>query len=110
VGRVLVLEPNEEIRELLARVLVRLGHEVVAPGYVPERPPNVDAVILEPTWPQALELAKALRGADGRMPIVFASLEPWGVDSTGIRPVRRLLKPFGLRDLEAAIRAVLPER
>ena len=108
-ARVLVLEPDEEIRELLRRVLVRLGHEAVTPGYVPERPSKVDAVILEPTWPQALELAKALRAGDGRLPIVFASLEPWSTDTTDIRPVRRLLKPFGLRELEGTIRSVLPE-
>jgi hypothetical protein len=104
-----VLEPNEEVRELLRRVLVRLGHEAVAPGEVPSRPiADVDAVILEPTWAPALEFVKVLRARDGNLPLIFASLDPWAVDTADLRPVRRLLKPFGLGDLEGAIRWMLP--
>src|SRR3972149_649504 len=45
VARVLIIEPHDEVRDLLARVVRRLGHEVIFPG---AEPGLVDAVIVEP--------------------------------------------------------------
>jgi DNA-binding response OmpR family regulator len=106
---VLVLEPDEEIRDLVRRVLVRLGHEALAPAELPAgRLPTLDAVILEPAWAPALAFALKLHTQKPKLPFLFASLELPGVETIEIRPRRRLVKPFSLGDLEAAIRAVLP--
>jgi DNA-binding response OmpR family regulator len=109
VGRALVLEPDPEIRELLRRAVVRLGHEALAPAYIPTGTlPALEAVVLEPAWAPALELVKALRAKDAGLALVFASLELTSAESAALRPVRYLVKPFGLRELEEAINAALP--
>jgi hypothetical protein len=65
VARVLILEPNTDLRELISRVVSRLGHEPIAPATLPvsELAP-LDALLLEPTWVPALELARGLRESD----------------------------------------------
>jgi DNA-binding NarL/FixJ family response regulator len=84
-----------------------LGHEPVAPTRVPARvPAALDAVVLEPAWTPALELARRLRERDTNLAVVFESIEPWISEVESLRPLRYLLKPFGLRELEEAIHAV----
>jgi DNA-binding response OmpR family regulator len=105
-GRVLILEPDAEIRELLRRVVAQRGHEPLAPERVPARPPpDLDALVLEPAW--AEELARALRERDGNLPVVFTALDPASAARFELRPLRYLLKPYSLRDLEEAIAAAL---
>jgi CheY-like chemotaxis protein len=108
-GRVLILEPDPEVRELISRVVSRLGHEPLAPARLPARVPSgVDAVFLEPAWAPALELAGRLRERNPKLPVVFESIDPASPGLPSLTPVRHLLKPFGLRVLEQAIEAVLP--
>jgi CheY-like chemotaxis protein len=108
-GRVLILEPDPEVRELIRRVVARLGHEPVAPARVPVRAPAaVDALFLEPAWAPALELAGRLRERDPKLQVVFESIEPESPGLGNLQPVRHLVKPYGLRALEQAIKAVLP--
>ena len=67
-ARVLILEPNAEIRELLRRVVSQRGHEALVPEEVPRRAfGDVDAVVLEPEWAPALAL---VRTPDGSRPLV----------------------------------------
>ena len=107
-GRVLILEPDAEVRELIRRVVLRLGHEPLAPERLPvRRLGTLDAVFLEPAWAPGLELARKLHERDRRLPIVFESLEPRGTVREDPRPLRYLQKPFGLRELEQAIEAAL---
>jgi DNA-binding response OmpR family regulator len=109
VGRILILEPDPEIRELLRRVVTRLGHDALAPAAVPARVPGgLRAIVLEPYWVPALELARTLRKRDRELPLVFESLEPTSPASGELRPLRYLVKPFGLRELEESIEAVAP--
>jgi DNA-binding response OmpR family regulator len=106
-GRVLILEPDAEVRELIRRVVSRLGHEPLAPARMPAHiPAALDAVVLEPAWEPALELARRLREGDPKLPVVFESIEPWTPEFESLRPLRYLVKPFGLRELEEAIQAV----
>jgi CheY-like chemotaxis protein len=66
-ARVLILEPDAEVRELIGRVVSRLGHEALAPARPPRRAPaGIEAIILEPDWPAGLELARALRAREGK--------------------------------------------
>jgi hypothetical protein len=88
-GRVLILEPDAEVRELISRVVSRLGHEPLAPARVPTHVPGaVEAVFLEPAWAPALELAGKLRGRTPKLPMVFESIEPEGFGLDSLRPVR----------------------
>ena len=104
----LVLEPDDEVRELLRRVLVRLGHEALAPATVPTgKLPDLNAVFLEPAWRPALELAQALKAKNARLPVVFESIELGSGREADLNPVRYLVKPFALADLEEAIAAAL---
>ena len=106
-GRVLILEPDAEVRELIRRVVSRLGHEPLAPASLPAHVPTaLDAVVLEPAWAPALELARRLREGDPKLPVVFESIEPWTPEFESLRPLRYLVKPFGLREFEEAIQAV----
>jgi CheY-like chemotaxis protein len=108
VGRVLILEPDPEVRELIRRVVSRLGHEPLAPTRLPVRGlAAVDAVFLEPAWAPVLELARGLRERNPELPVVFESIEPVSPARAALRPVHYLVTPFGLRELEQAIEAVL---
>jgi CheY-like chemotaxis protein len=104
VARVLICEPHPEVRELLRRIVVRLGHEPVLDDAALER---VDAIVLEPAHPPSVERAQAFRGAKGDTPIVCTSIELPDAGSRRLNPVAYLVKPFALPDLEHAIRAAL---
>jgi hypothetical protein len=43
---------------------------------------------------------------DPKLPVVFESIEPWIPEFDSLRPLRYLVKPFGLHELEEAIQAV----
>jgi two-component SAPR family response regulator len=107
-GRVLILEPDAEVRALVGRVVARLGHEPLAPASLPfPALDSLDAVVLEPAWAPALELARRLREHDPRLPLVLESIEATSDARAGLRPVRYLVKPFRLGELEEAIIAAL---
>jgi hypothetical protein len=104
VARVLICEPHPEVRELLRRVVVRLGHEPLLDDAALD---GVDAIVLEPAHAPSVERAQAFRGANGETPIVCASIELPDAGSRRLNPVAYLVKPFALPDLEHAIRSAL---
>jgi CheY-like chemotaxis protein len=104
VARVLICEPHPEVRELLRRIVVRLGHEPLLEDAALER---VDAIVLEPAHAPSVERAQAFRGAKGDTPIVCTSIELPDAGSRRLNPVAYLVKPFALPDLEHAIHAAL---
>jgi two-component SAPR family response regulator len=67
----------------------------------------IDAVFLEPAWAPGLELARKLHERNPKLPMVFESVEPGAPVPDNLQPLRYLLKPFGLRELEQAIEAAL---
>jgi CheY-like chemotaxis protein len=101
---VLICEPHPEVRELLRRVVVRLGHEPLLDDAELE---GVDAIVLEPAHPPSVERAQAFRSANGETPIVCASIDLPDVGSRRLNPVAYLVKPFALPELEHAIRSAL---
>jgi hypothetical protein len=107
VGRVLICEPHAEVRELLRRVVVRLGHE---PMLDEARLQPVDAILLEPAHPPSVERARAFRAADGNTPIICASIELPDAGSRRLEPFAYLVKPFALPDLESALVAAFESR
>ena len=104
VAKVLICEPHPEVRELLRRVVVRLGHEPLLDDA--DLGP-VDAILLEPAHAPSVERAQAFRGADTETPIVCASIELPDTGSRRLRPAAYLIKPFALPDLEHALRSAL---
>ena len=103
-ARVLICEPHPEVRELLCRVVIRLGHDPVLEDA--ELAP-VDAILLEPAHPPSVERAQAFRAANGETPLVCASIELPDAGSRRLEPVAFLVKPFALPDLEHALTRAL---
>jgi CheY-like chemotaxis protein len=103
-AKVLICEPHPEVRELLSRVVVRLGHE---PVHDDADLAPVDAIVLEPSHPSSVERAQAFRAVNGHTPIVCASIDPPDAGSRRLSPAAYLVKPFALPDLEAALRHAL---
>jgi hypothetical protein len=104
VARVLICEPHPEVRELLSRIVVRLGHEPVLEDA--ELAP-VDAILLEPSHGPSVERAQAFRAVNGDTPIVCASIELPDAGSRRLAPIAYLVKPFALPDLQHAIARAL---
>ncbi|MGH3022134.1 MAG: hypothetical protein ACRDNI_00630 [Gaiellaceae bacterium] len=104
-ARILVFEPNPEVRALLAHVVTRLGHEPVyaedGPGdFLPD---DADVLLIEPADRRALSVAQMLRLRHGGLPIVCTSIFPATPESQELRPVAYLVKPFSLVELERAL-------
>ena len=106
-AKVVVIEPQPEVRELLLRIAVRLGHEAVA--YESEQDlADVDVLLLEPAAVNGPEAARAA-GAVGAA-IVCISIYPPSDETRALDPVAFLHKPFALVDLERAIVGALASR
>ena len=103
-ARVLICEPHPEVRELLSRVVVRLGHD---PVHDDTALGPVDAIVLEPAHAPSVERAAAFRAVDETTPVVCASIELPDAGSRRLSPVAYLVKPFALPELENALRRAL---
>jgi CheY-like chemotaxis protein len=105
--RVLVCEPQAEVRALLGHVVERLGHEPVFPSQLRGETVttwDVDVVLVEPADPDARAAALALLGDKrGGIPVVCVSLDPDAGHAGELRPAAYLVKPFGLAELERAL-------
>jgi len=102
-ARILICDPSEDIRLLLAEMVGRLGHEPLEwrGGHdVPE----ADAIVLEPADRASYALA---RSAARRVPIVCASIHAPSRERNGLVPSAYLVKPFSLSELAAALAAAL---
>jgi CheY-like chemotaxis protein len=104
VARVLICEPHPEVRELLSRIVLRLGHEPVLEDA--ELAP-VDVILLEPSHAPSVERAQAFRAVNRDTPIVCASIELPDAGSRRLAPIAYLVKPFALPDLQHAISRAL---
>ena len=99
-ARVLVLEPDRELRALFARQLVSIGHEAVADG-------EPDAVLVEPADPAMLRQALALRNARPELPIICVSIADDPRVAHELQPSSFLVKPFAVGMLRVALEAAL---
>ncbi|MGH3015703.1 MAG: hypothetical protein ACRDNN_12210 [Gaiellaceae bacterium] len=103
-ARILVCDPNPEVRALMGYVVSRLGHEPVYPGGPGDvLPHDVDVLLLEPADPRSLGAAQVLRLRHEHLPIVCASIYPETVHARRLAPVAYLVKPFPLAELERAL-------
>lgn len=106
-ARVLVLEPDAEIRRLFCQMLTRLGHEPRVLAGAANGAEDCDAVLLEPAWRAGVERARRLAAGPGARPIVAASIHSAGTAAAGLPVVRHLVKPFTLVQLADAIAEAL---
>jgi hypothetical protein len=104
VGRVLICEPDPEVRELLRRVVERHGHEPVVETNGLK---DLAAIVVEPSDVVSVEVAQAARALDPELPIVCASIEPPTPGSRRLAPVAHVVKPFTLSEFDRALTAAL---
>ena len=104
-GRILICEPDPEVRELLRRVVERHGHEAVLE---PNGLRDLSGVVLEPADVVSVEVAQTARAHDPELPIVCASIEPPTAGSRRLSPVAHVVKPFTLSELARALNAAFP--
>jgi CheY-like chemotaxis protein len=100
---VLIVEPHPEVRELLVRIVHRLGHvALVDDGRPAGAWEQVDAVLVEPASTGTLDTIAPLVRERGAA-LVCVSIYPPPADLAALEPVAYLQKPFSLVDLERAI-------
>jgi hypothetical protein len=104
VARVLICEPHPEVRELLSRIVVRLGH---VPVLDDAQLGPVDVILLEPAHAPSVERAAAFKAVDETTPVVCASIDLPNPGTRRLHPVSYLVKPFALPDVERALSEAL---
>lgn len=106
-ARILISEPNPDVRQLFEHMVRRLGHEPLALWSVtPEAAASIDLLLVESADPTCADLAVEARRLRPALPVVAASIFPPGSDSP-IQPDAHLLKPFALGELRAVIDGLL---
>jgi DNA-binding response OmpR family regulator len=105
-ARILISEPHPDLRVLIEAVVRRTGNEPVGRGELIGGDAPA-AMILEPASADGLAAAAQLRDRLEDLPIICASIFPPTDESCALGPVAHLIKPFRLRELEAAIVSAL---
>ncbi|MBA2347850.1 MAG: hypothetical protein H0V81_06085 [Solirubrobacterales bacterium] len=101
-ARVHISEPVSETRDLIERLVERLGHELLPE----ERLVEADALVFEPSSPHCVTLARRVRADRPRIALVAVSSLPVGL--AGLPDgVERVTQPFQPADLERALTAAL---
>src|SRR5947209_9586849 len=91
VARVLICEPHDDISALLELVVRRLGHEPVTFVGGDVEHIGVDAAVIEPGEPTALQIARGLRLRN--VPVLFTSIYPPDAELLQLEPAVYLVKP-----------------
>ena len=102
----LICEPHPEVRELLKRIVTRLGHEPVLDDAALG---DVEAIVVEPAHTPSVERAQAFRAVAGDVPVICASIDFPNGGTKRLQPVAHLVKPFALPDIEAALTQALAQ-
>jgi DNA-binding response OmpR family regulator len=108
-ARILILDPSPEIRELIGRVVERLGHTPLYAAWPShERVPECELALVEPAFEECPAAVRRLRQAQPELPIVCVSIYPKSDPAvSALEPAAYLMKPFSLGELAATLGAVL---
>jgi len=106
-GRVLIEEPNNDVRDLIVDLVTALGCTPLVRETRSEVDlDDVDLIVAEPASVGAERVFAAHGRRRSRIPVVCTSIYPR--NHTPLPPhVAYLVKPFAVGDLQAAIRAAL---
>ncbi len=105
-ARVLISEPEHDLRLLAEQWLIELDHEPLALGGRPGI--RVDVLLLAAS-PGAAVVAHALRRLQPGLAIVSCGVTPAGRDIRALGPVAHLVKPYTIEQLDRALaRALAP--
>jgi CheY-like chemotaxis protein len=108
VARVLVAEPEPDLRLLAEQALLELGHEPVAPD-AQRVGDAVDVLLLAPS-DQTLALTYELRRRHPQLPIVCVATHAPNEEVRRLRAAAHLLKPYTLAELQQALARALDAR
>lgn len=102
-ARVLVVEPVEETRVLIERLVARMGHKVVGGDSLRD----VDVVFYEPASRAGLALAHRVRAECPDVCLVAINASPPKAGAREPRPAASLMQPFSPGDLRRVLEAAL---
>jgi CheY-like chemotaxis protein len=103
-ARVLIAEPDPDVRLLIGQVIRRMGHEALP--FSPAGVATADVALVEPASPQGVAALAALRDAPRQVPIVLASIAEIEPDAAGAAAAW-VAKPFTGADLVDALERAL---
>ncbi|AQR69618.1 sensor protein [Janthinobacterium sp. LM6] len=110
--RILLVEDNDDAREMTTEMLNMLGHTVHGVASAEEAlpllaMPGLDVLVTDISLPtmSGLELARHARAHWPQLDVVFASGHDWGASLMQDASARFLRKPFGLEELAGALKA-----
>lgn len=107
-GRVLIVEPDEDIRELLVERCRRVGLEPLTGGLDEQgRLPDVDLIVAEPASAKTQAVLAAHRAQRSDTPIVFVSIYPPASGVLKSQAVAYLVLPCSSEDFERALSKAL---
>lgn len=101
--RIAVLEPDPDVRGLLLRLVLQLGHE----PWSSDNAVAADALLVEPGDPTSAGNAAELVRQRPDLPVVCASIYPKSPETTKLQPVAYLTKPVRLPQLRSALTTAL---
>ena len=87
-------------------IVMRLGHEPLGDDAELGR---VEAIVVEPAHAPSVERAQAFRAVGGDVPVICASIDVPNGGTRRLKPVAHLVKPFALREMNAALATALGE-
>ncbi len=102
-AKILICEPVEETRELMERLVRRMGHELVGLDSLRD----VDVLLFEPGSPEGQAIARLLHDVRPNARLVACSHEPPSPIVRLPRLFGSLLQPFAPSDLRRIVEAAL---
>ena len=115
--RILVVEDEQDLRQLTAKVLIDAGYQVDvaedgATAWSALQISQYDLLITDQFMPKlsGVELLKKIHAAHMTLPVIMATgfLPTWGFAlHTWLQPVKMLLKPYSFQKLLATVKGVL---
>lgn len=106
--RILIEQPNEDVRDLLAEHCRRMGMEpIFREGEMEKGLPDIDMIVAEPASPGSQCLLSALEAQGRKVPIVFASIYPPTGGITTSPAVAYLVLPCARQRFEQTVAQAL---
>jgi hypothetical protein len=100
-ARVLIIEPEPDLRSLAEQAVLELGHEpVLFDDHAPDQP--VDVAILA-TFDGMAAVANELRRRLPDLPIICLDTRPAGRSARALSAVARLIEPYTLAQLRTVL-------